>query len=356
MKNQITSRDYELLTAYLDNQLGSQERARLESRLNADPEFQKELHEIGKTRLLLRSLPSLKAPRNYFVSPELSVKPVAVRLNLRLAPAYGIVSAIATILLVLVIFGNRLLTSATPVALAPAPVASNESYAIQQEVQRSVSSTPYPTEAAPVVMMAAPELTSPGSPTAALKASESEIATPTTIYLYAYPPTSTPEISISIMSDQTVTATIPCEEYYRDQTLPNLTNCPTPTGIPSDHLQGILISTTPISSTIETSIPTITPILSTAPSTTPVLTDTPSAIQNIVPESGIEAPSLTAPSEQAMDAANPTTSGIIPTEIPVAAPNFDFMQYLVLAIELSLAAIAIIAGIIAIILRIRTGR
>ena len=71
----------------------------------------------------------------------------------------GIVSAFATILLVLVIFGDTFLTSTTPVALAPAAPA--ESVAVQQEVQRSEASTSSPTEAQPLVMMQAPAIESP---------------------------------------------------------------------------------------------------------------------------------------------------------------------------------------------------
>jgi len=57
-----------------------------------------------------------------------------------------------------------------------------------------------------------------------------------------------------------------------------------------------------------------------------------------------------------MDTANPTLPVPETAETPGNHPNFDFLQYLILTIELSLAAIAIIAGIIAILLRIRAGR
>jgi hypothetical protein len=361
MKNQITSREYELLSAYLDNQLGSKERAHLESRLKADTELRKELHEIEKTRLLLRSLPKLRAPRNYYLSAEVAKKPAGVHPSLRLAPAYGIVSAIATILLVLVIFGDRLITSTAPVALAPAAVAPNESVVVQPEVQRSEASPSSPTEAVPMVMSGAPVLASPLPTTAASKVGESEVATPTTIYLDAYPPTSTSEISMSIMNVQTMTATISCEEYTESGAYPTLPyTCPTPTGVSSEYLQSSLPTSTltysatptPTSNTIPAQIfpPSPTPSFTSAP------TEIPLSIQSAAPESGVEAPSPVVPSDQVMDAGNPTPSGVEPAETPGTTPNFGFIQYLLLAFEISLAAIAIIAGIIAIILLIRAGR
>jgi anti-sigma factor RsiW len=93
MKNQITSRDYELISAYLDNQLGSQERVRLEARMKANPELQNEMHEISKTRLLIRSLPKIRAPRNYYINAQTGVKPARARQSLQLAPTFGIISA-----------------------------------------------------------------------------------------------------------------------------------------------------------------------------------------------------------------------------------------------------------------------
>src|SRR4030042_5355317 len=116
MKNQITSRDYELISAYLDSQLGNQERALLESRLKADPELQNELHEITKTRLLIRNLPILRAPHNYYIKAEA----VRVRPTQRLAPVFGIVLAVARVLLALVIFGSTFFNTNPQVALAPA--------------------------------------------------------------------------------------------------------------------------------------------------------------------------------------------------------------------------------------------
>jgi len=369
MKYQTTSRDYELLSAYLDNQLGSEDRAHLESRLIADPELQKEFHEISNTRLLLRSMPKMRAPRNFYVTAK-DTKTARTRGFQRLAPAYGIVSAIATILLVLLIFGDRLVTSTSQVALAPASVAPIESVPVQKEIERSIVSTSSPTEAPPVMMVEAPAIVSTAPPSAELLVGGGpEIATPTTIYLNALPPTSTPEITISIMTDQSITATISCDGSKFSEPYPTIPYaCPSPTSNPSGFLQGILPTSTPISADsptptpYSTSAPTLTStstpttIPSSTPTATSVPTETPALVQNTASESMVLGPTLPAPLDQVMDTANPTLTVPEPAETPGTIPNFDFLQYLVLAIELSLAAIAIIAGIMAIILRIRAGR
>ena len=363
MKNQITSRDYELISSYLDNQLGSKEHALLEARLKADPGLRKELHEISKTRLLLRSLPRLRALRNYYLNPKVIEKQVGVRPAPRFAPAFGIVSAIATILLAMVIFSDRLLAPTSPVALAPASAVQNETGLEQQEVERSVASTPSPTQEAPMAMMEAPAFSPTAGPTAAFKVGLSESATPTTIYLYAYPPTSPPAGMGSIVSAQTETDTVNCEEFLWSEsypTLPYLYYCATPTNTPFGNLQIILPTSTTTPSPSPTPTPTTTATPSATPSFTPspthTPTDTPASILEVAPSLEQEAPLLTGPSDQTMDAGIATPPGELPVENADTTPNIDFVRYLVLAIEISLAAIAIIAGTAAILLRIRAGR
>jgi hypothetical protein len=369
MKNQITSRDYELLSAYLDNQLDTRERARLESRLKLEPELRRELHELDETRLLMHSLPRLRAPRNYFISAETIARPVGIRQPLRLAPAYGIVSAIATILLVLVIFGDKLLSSTSPVSLAPASAAPTVIMEMVQEVEQSIPATSAPAEAAPKLMMEAPILDTAPPPSSDLVVGESMPATPTTIYLNALPPTSTPEVSMSILNSQVATATDTCEGYGGYGGISPLPPyCQTPTESPSGSLQGIFINGTPDSSASEIPLSTPTPTLpdtpsptpsltaSPTPSPTPGLTDTPAFVQEAAPETRIQAPLVPAPTVQVLEEGDTTPSQTETSELPETTPNFDFIQYPVLAIELSLAAIAIIAGLIAIIMRIRAGR
>src|SRR5947208_3466511 len=61
----LTDLDYELLSAYIDGALTESERAAFELRLQAEPEFSRELDELRATVTLLNNLPPRKAPRDF---------------------------------------------------------------------------------------------------------------------------------------------------------------------------------------------------------------------------------------------------------------------------------------------------
>jgi hypothetical protein len=357
MKNHMTSRDYELISAYLDNQLGRKERALFEARLKTDAEMRKELQEISKTRLLVRRLPRLRARRNYFVKAEAA----RARPMLRMAPVFGIVSAVASVLLALVIFGNSFFSSSSQVAMAPMAPNTNAPLSVQPEVERSVTSPVSTTVATPVIMLGAPILATPTLNISAVGIGQTEIATPTTIYLYAYPPTSTPESGISIYGQETNIARLPCEEYYRTGKYPtpsDLYTCPTPTSTISANQQTILSSFTPTPSETPTPSPTTSPTPSASPtptpsaSPTPTPTNAPTSVEKLVPPSGEVSSTEVTLSDQSLGAGNPAVANQEPT-VTSSAPNVSFLNYIVLTVEISLAAVAIIAGITAIVLRVR---
>ncbi len=73
-KNSLSDRDYEQICAYLDNEMAQDERRRFMLRLQKDTELQKALEAIRRTRLILRSQPLMRAPRNYTLSLQLAEK------------------------------------------------------------------------------------------------------------------------------------------------------------------------------------------------------------------------------------------------------------------------------------------
>ncbi len=372
MKNQINSRDYELISAYLDNQLGNKDRAAFDERLSADPELRNELKEISKTRLLLRSLPRQRAPRNYYVTAQA----VRTRPALKLAPLFGIVSAVASVLLAVVIFGSTLLSSATQVAMAPASSLPNEAVPVQQQIARNTAPTISPTESAPAVMLGAPIQASPTPFSPEVNSTLPQNATPTTIYVYVYPLTTTPENPFSIAIAPTETPTLSCDEYYQSVPLPSsadIVHCPTPTGTLSHYLESILSTATPTYTPTITLTPTTTLTTIPSPSVTPSPTYTPSPTesptptetpappfleapaqaQKSAPSGGGEISTASPPSGENLSAGSPTQSALDQSQAPNTAPNYSFLGYLLLTVEISLAVIAVLAGITAIILRIR---
>jgi hypothetical protein len=380
MKNQITSRDYKQLSAFLDDQLTGRERERLEARLKTDLALQSELKQLEQTRLLLRSVPRIRAPRNYYLSPQTVSRTVEARPAIRWAPAMGIVSAVATILLVVVIFGDTLLSSTTPVAVAPAaqavivPAESADSAPEQMEREQSLPTTALPTEALPLIMMEVPPIASPIPPEENVVIGEALNPTPTTIFLYAYPPTSTQEIPVSILEGQTSVAKITCEEYLASgayPTFPYLLDCPTPTPTLLMSLQSIMQSSTPtttITTTLslelipspsftptQTPSPVYTPFLTDTPYSTLLPTDTPAPFINATPVIEQSAPSAKALPGEPENLEGPGPTEDVSIEESSSTPDVTFIRYFILGAEISLAAIAITAGIAAIILRIRAG-
>ena len=362
MNNQLTARDYELISAYLDNQLSSKEREQFEARLKTEPALQKELQEINKTRMILRTLPKLKAPRNYYI--KAATKRVSPRL--RLAPVFGIISAVASVILILLIFGSTFFSNAGPIAMAPAPQEPSETIAVQSLPERSVAKEITPTIEPPAVMMQAPSIPAPSSTTTGEIAGETAAPTPTTIYIYAYPPTSTPEGEISMETEQTEAAGN-LNEVTGGGGLPPTpaegTNQPTLPEEGSQILQGILSSITPTptitatpTSTItlmptltETPTPTVTPTATASP--TPTASETPEASLNLAPGSGIESTTQAPQAYPVAGVSSTTSSDQNQAGTSQPGPNFSFLHYLLLTIEISLATIAVIAGIIAVIMR-----
>ena len=106
MTKNISMREWEALSAYLDGQLPAKERTRLETQLNQAPELRSALEDLRRTRSVLRSQPKVRAPRNFTLTPEmagLKARPV------RRAPAYPffrLASALAGFLFLLVLVGD----------------------------------------------------------------------------------------------------------------------------------------------------------------------------------------------------------------------------------------------------------
>jgi anti-sigma factor RsiW len=108
-------RDVEKLSAYLDGQLKSSEVARLESRLQSDPELASILVELRQARGLLRRLPQRRAPRNFTLTPKMvGQKPPMPRTY----PVFRFATVLATLLLFFTFATNfmapRLVRTAAP--------------------------------------------------------------------------------------------------------------------------------------------------------------------------------------------------------------------------------------------------
>ena len=114
----ISSRDLERLSAYLDGTLSAREVARLEVRLRDDMVLRQELAELRETIRLVGSLPIVRSPRNFTLTPEM----VGLKKRPRVYPILQFATAIATFIFLAVVGVDVLISSSFMRAAAPAAV------------------------------------------------------------------------------------------------------------------------------------------------------------------------------------------------------------------------------------------
>jgi anti-sigma factor RsiW len=143
MHNNVSSRDLELLSAYLDGRLEARQRDQLEARLRSNKELADTLQGLAQTRMLLRNLPKLKAPRNFRLTPEMVGKPATSRLY----PAFQFASILAGLLLVFVLAGDFLGLGARTASQIAAPASAPMQVPQSQDMEPIAEATSAPTTA-----------------------------------------------------------------------------------------------------------------------------------------------------------------------------------------------------------------
>ena len=122
MNAYITPEDWEMLSAYLDDQLPPSEKSKIEIQLAQRLEIQAAYQELRQLKIAFRRLPSKKAPRNYTLKPGEKTEKRSIFHFL--VPAFGFSSAVAAILLVITIFfqlspsGSMISQASEPAMLA----------------------------------------------------------------------------------------------------------------------------------------------------------------------------------------------------------------------------------------------
>lgn len=151
-KSKPEQRD-ELLSAYLDGELSTSARARLEAQLASDPALRAELDVLRRTVAMVRDLPSIPAPHNFILPRTTAARP---RHPLRAkpvrrswaAPLLSAATAVVSLLFVAVLAGDLLLFGVGGMASpppaepmvqleapreAPAPLAPSQQVAVEAE-------------------------------------------------------------------------------------------------------------------------------------------------------------------------------------------------------------------------------
>ena len=181
MTIQITPRDWEALSAYLDGQLASKERQLLEARLQARADLRAALEELRRTREVLRARLPVRAPRNFTLTPEMAGVRQKGRSGSSLFPAMRLASVLSTFLFVLVVVGDLFLGSRQG---APSIMVAEQRQAATVQTEAPAVEAPPP--AAPEAALQAPASES-SQPTAQALAKAFESASPTPLAELAQP-------------------------------------------------------------------------------------------------------------------------------------------------------------------------
>ena len=179
----------ELLSAYLDDQLSAGERARLEAQLATDPVLRAELDTLRHTVALVRDLPPVPIPRNFILPQTMVARPrPARRARPRLAwtaPLLTAATAVVSLVFVVVLAGDLLLSGVGGQAFAPAaappmeaeaPQVALESAPVSEEVEVEVEEVIPAATPLPMPMEVPPEVVT----TAIVEAEHYDVETPRT--------------------------------------------------------------------------------------------------------------------------------------------------------------------------------
>ncbi len=148
MNDQVSARDLERISTYLDNELSPKEKASFEIRIKEEPVLSNALAKTQATRALLRRSPQRRIPRSFTVRNDM----ISASRNSGFANwlPLNLVSAAATFLLILVFAGDiwahgLLLAGLATSAAEEAP----QAFMAQEATSADSAATATPTVASP---------------------------------------------------------------------------------------------------------------------------------------------------------------------------------------------------------------
>jgi len=200
MTTKISPREWEALSAYLDGQLSSKDRTRLEESLKARAELRSALDELRRTHLVLHSQAAMRAPRNFTLTPEMAGIKQDRPAARPLFPIMRFATVLATALFILVLAGDFLMGGRQPALfqVASRSAVVNQSMLAAPQA-KLVGEYPAPTQA-PASMSAAPVQ---GAAGIAPQPTEN----PQPLEIQAYPPPAAAP-SAGLRSNQVFTGTL----------------------------------------------------------------------------------------------------------------------------------------------------
>ena len=114
MSRQLSIRDWELLSAFLDGQLDAKSTQQVEQAISARPEMKQALQELRHNKSLFKQIPLQRVRRNFTLKPGM----LPARSIPRFVPLFRTLSAVVAAIAV-VLFAIDLLPGFAPLAAAP---------------------------------------------------------------------------------------------------------------------------------------------------------------------------------------------------------------------------------------------
>ena len=130
----LSTREWETLSAYLDEKLSPQEKAVLEKRLEENLELQVSLEDLRRTRSLLRIQPRMRAPRNFTLNPEMAGLRPGMRSLPSAYPVLRLASVLATIFFVLLSVSQLMLVGNQATSMVQPEFLAKETSAVGAEM------------------------------------------------------------------------------------------------------------------------------------------------------------------------------------------------------------------------------
>ncbi len=238
-----TSQDFERLSAYIDNQLSPAEKSALEARLATEADLQATLSDLRRTVRALRSLPAVKPPRNFTLTPG-QVGQYARARRGPLFPVFRLAAALCTVLLVLAVARDYTTSGLAASAVAglttqssgastvlapnaaplmtPSPEGSLEAYgagapAPTDSVSQDAAVTPF-AHLAPMAITATPDATNrqavgAATPDSTSKTAATETPADTAVSIAAVAPSATETPSLNATGVQTPASPEPASPW-----------------------------------------------------------------------------------------------------------------------------------------------
>ncbi len=139
MTKPLTTKDYILISAYLDGELSSSRRADVEKRLLADPDFKNALEELAYTKRLLKSMSQVRARRNFTLTPDKVKKTARPQ---RFQPVWGAVSAFSTLMLIVVFAFSQFAPKMAAMPAAPMMTSAEDNAVTAEKLASGLTPTP----------------------------------------------------------------------------------------------------------------------------------------------------------------------------------------------------------------------